>query len=715
MGARGAAQHPAGGGGGARRTLRVVVAVWVGGGCVALWAARGGGTVHEVETEAEGSTNAHAAGAAAGGCRGRRDRSACVAADCVWCCGESCWPELRSGRGVLCEAESARRGSAASLAFARRWDTAAEQHCGDEDSGGGSGGSAEGAEEAEGEHAGRAHLRGAAEPPQPTPAPTPPPTAAETRRRRTAAPRGAPPLVGGLPMEDPPSPPGTADVVGLIMQLRAALEPFQFGYGSQNRAEQSGCDKPWGEPKTNSYMAGCVDNCNARSALDAAQRDCDALTDCGGVVQLGAGHYELRQHGLHPSQSGEMTWVSPCRGSRTPATPEQVWETFHDTVDAALEDPTLRLGAKPPPVRSDGSILVSVASYRDPNCPQLVRSAFANAAHPEKVSLGIIQQNCNFGCRIGTGWAETRKVVAQPRPDVDCVFSFCQSPVGRPHCEAGRVRILRLEERESYGPFFARYLAVKQWRGEEVFVQVDAHSEFRQNWDDSIVQQLRRTPSYPASVISNYPPPHNQPFSNSVPAALCSVTFETVQDTEPQRWTVRLSTVGRQLSGDLQQPRHSSFIAAGFYAAHSSFMHKFDFDPFMPYLFMGEEICLTARFWTHGFDIYAPAVDIVRHEYIRKEAMKYWESVDLVFSRSNMHNDLVSIIIPRVQHVVGFPEASDPASIEPRSLLTKVEQFGVGKERSLKDFLSLVGLDLGKRTIRPAPWCTHGTEPHPVL
>ena len=39
------------------------------------------------------------------------------------------------------------------------------------------------------------------------------------------------------------------------------------------------------------------------------------------------------------------------------------------------------------------TIFVSIASYRDENCPKTLYSLFKNAKYPERVFVGICQQN----------------------------------------------------------------------------------------------------------------------------------------------------------------------------------------------------------------------------------------------------------------------------------------------------------------------------------
>ena len=42
-------------------------------------------------------------------------------------------------------------------------------------------------------------------------------------------------------------------------------------------------------------------------------------------------------------------------------------------------------------------------------------------------------------------------------------------------------------------------------------------------------------------------------------------------------------------------PRFAPYIAAGFFFTGGSFLHDVPFDPFVPWIFMGEEIMLSAR------------------------------------------------------------------------------------------------------------------------
>jgi len=125
---------------------------------------------------------------------------------------------------------------------------------------------------------------------------------------------------------------------------------------------------------------------------------------------------------------------------------------------------------------------------------------------------------------------------------------------------------------------------------------------------------------------------------------------------------------------------------------------------------MGEELALSARFYTSGYDIYAPSADVLQHEYVRKESPKFWETVGEVYSNPGLHNELTNLIVQRVQFLDAFPEADDPQKLDPPSLLVRMNQFGLGSKRSASDFNSHTGLDLKAKRQMPPEWCTKGTD-----
>lgn len=504
------------------------------------------------------------------------------------------------------------------------------------------------------------------------------------------------------------------DVVALAKRVADALAPFQTTYLESIGVETPSCAPEhvhWSALQPG-YLAACPKSgCRMFTDLDEAKAACAQEEDCGGVTKSGESFETRQSRSIVDSEHGEMSAVrSVCKRASNAL---EVWEAFRETIEQALDDEEeLHLNTVYP-TREDGSIFLAISTYRDITCPDTLKGAFMSAKNPEKLFVGIVQQNCNVdNCFTGTGWGNTRKWVHQEGPDVDCIEAFCKE---FPEVCHKQVKILRLGERESYGPFFGRFLNSKLYRGENFYVQIDAHTEFRQDWDYWLVDQMKRTPSYPNSVISNYPPggdprrigkwPAPTGYNEHTPSALCGCNFEDAGGTHH---TVRLRETPRTFSRDVDNsvPHHSAFVAAGFFVAHGSIVANVPFDPFMPYLFMGEEISLTIRFWTSGYDIYGPAINVLRHEYVRKESPKFWESVTMVFKNGGIHNSLTDLIIPRVQHLVGWKD--EPARTE--SVFARADQFGCGTKRSALQFVKVMQIRVRSLRQTAPSWCVHGTD-----
>ena len=141
----------------------------------------------------------------------------------------------------------------------------------------------------------------------------------------------------------------------------------------------------------------------------------------------------------------------------------------------------------------------------------------------------------------------------------------------------------------------------------------------------------------------------------------------------------------------------------------TDFLREVPFDPFLPWIFMGEEIIMSTRLWTAGYDIFSPTRDVVGHIYVRRHKPKFWESVHRAFT-FGVHNPLQAMVLNRVKYQLGYPEAAKDM-LRPKNLLTAVEQYSMGTERSLEDYLKIVGLNMTTKEVTYTEWCEKGTPP----
>lgn len=123
-------------------------------------------------------------------------------------------------------------------------------------------------------------------------------------------------------------------------------------------------------------------------------------------------------------------------------------------------------------------------------------------------------------------------------------------------------------------------------------------------------------------------------------------------------------------------PRYAPFVAAGFFFCSGNFLHEVPFDPLLPWIFMGEEISMSARLWTAGYDIFSPTINVLNHYYVRRHYPKFWESVNRFFKKP-IHNNLVEIVLKRVKNMLGYPESAGEL-INPSSGTCKMGLPGCG-------------------------------------
>jgi len=381
---------------------------------------------------------------------------------------------------------------------------------------------------------------------------------------------------------------------------------------------------------------------------------------------------------------------------------EGIWKAYHDLTVKTLYVWDQEYLTRMMPRREDGSIFLSVATYRDENCPNTLIKAYEKAKNPEKLFIGLVQQNCHSNCRSGVLEGGGMEDV---EPDIDCHKAFCDSSQGK-YCD--QVRLLDIDEPESLGPYAARYFASKMWYGEEWYMQTDAHMTWKQDWDEISVSMLKNAPSK-KPVISHYPPSHMadlEAMADKPASRLCGPIFAT-SDLESQ--IIRLEGASNWDKTKLDIPRFAPFTAAGYFVAHSEFLRDIPFDPFLPWIFMGEEIIMSTRLWTAGYDIFSPSQAVVGHIYVRRHKPKFWESVHRAF-RPGVHNPLQAFVLKRIKHQLGYPECATDM-LEDRSILTAVEHYSMGTERELSTYLEIVGLNMTNKEVTITSWCETGKPP----
>ena len=151
--------------------------------------------------------------------------------------------------------------------------------------------------------------------------------------------------------------------------------------------------------------------------------------------------------------------MTPPPQNESDATFHGIWAAYHDLALKYLYPWDQEYLKRIPPRREDGSVFLSVVSFRDEFCPETLKQAFGKAQNPQQLFVGLVQQNCE-GDKCRSGVMESGKM-EDVKEDPDCYLLFCSSPEGKKYCNDGNIRLLKMKESESLGPYMARYFASK--------------------------------------------------------------------------------------------------------------------------------------------------------------------------------------------------------------------------------------------------------------
>lgn len=296
------------------------------------------------------------------------------------------------------------------------------------------------------------------------------------------------------------------------------------------------------------------------------------------------------------------------------------------------------------------TIFVSIANYRDTETPHTVVDLFAQAAQPQRVWVGVLSQ-------------------VMPEVDADCLVP-----------DHPQVRQIGVLASESLGACWARHRLLTELRRNEVYVlQIDSHTRFAPGWDERFIAMLGECPT-PKAVLTCHPVPYVPPRALAAPV---------IPVTRPKGFNEQgiLALNSRSLPYDPRPPAPvpCAFVGAGCIFAPAQ---AFDEVPYDPYLyFQGEESTLSARLWTHGWDLYAPNDVLVYHDYTHDRGRpKHW--------RDNRDwTDLNARSFERVRHLLAREPARNP------NALLEIERYGLSAHRSLEAFEAYAGVDFRARTV----------------
>jgi len=302
-------------------------------------------------------------------------------------------------------------------------------------------------------------------------------------------------------------------------------------------------------------------------------------------------------------------------------------------------------------------IFVQIASYRDPELLPTIRDCISKAKHPENLTFGICWQ----------------------RDENESMEEFAND---------SRFKILDYHWSKSKGLCWARSEIQKLWEGEEYTLQLDSHHRFLQDWDTELIEMMKMTGSEKPIITSYagmYRPSDNQ-LLNVEPYKMVASNF-----TPGGTILFRPHTIENWQN--LDKPIPARFVSGHFFFTIGKHCEEYKYDPNI--YFAGDEISLSIRSFTLGYDLFHPHKTVVWHEYTREGRTKHWTD----FNTENLSTGVVE---------KPWWEMDNDSKRRLRHMLQEEDNnidlgiYGLGEVRTHHDYELYSGINFKERMLHPS-------------
>ncbi len=301
-------------------------------------------------------------------------------------------------------------------------------------------------------------------------------------------------------------------------------------------------------------------------------------------------------------------------------------------------------------------IFVQIASYRDPELLPTIRDCIKKAKYPERLTFGICWQ----------------------RDETESLEEFTNLP---------NFKVIDVHWSQSRGLCWARSLIQKLWDGEKYTMQLDSHHRFLQDWDEHLIKMMEQTGSK-KPIITAYAGmyrPSDNVLLNEEPYKMVASNF-----TESGTILFRPHHVENWRS--LTEPIPARFVSGHFFFTWGYHCREYKYDPNI--YFAGDEISLSIRSFTLGYDLFHPHYTVVWHEYTREGRTKHWTD----FDKENMDNGIVKNV---------WWEMDSSSKRRLRHMLQEedndidLEEYGLGNVRTHSEYELYAGINFKNKKLHP--------------
>jgi len=247
--------------------------------------------------------------------------------------------------------------------------------------------------------------------------------------------------------------------------------------------------------------------------------------------------------------------------------------------------------------------------------------------------------------------------------------------------------IMDVKWNESKGLCWARHHIQKMYKGEGYTMQIDSHHRFVENWDEEMIEMLKLTGSKKpllTAYAGMYDPKENK-LLNFEP-------YKMVPDKFTPGGTILFFPHHLENWEQLDKPIPARFVSGHFFFTIGKHCEEYHYDPNI--YFAGDEISLSIRSYTLGYDLFHPHRLLIWHEYTREGRTKHWTD----FNNETKEAGLVE---------KPWWEMDNESKRRLRHMLQEEDnnidlgEYGLGNERTHHDYEIYAGINFKNRKLHP--------------
>jgi hypothetical protein len=276
------------------------------------------------------------------------------------------------------------------------------------------------------------------------------------------------------------------------------------------------------------------------------------------------------------------------------------------------------------------NIFIQIASYRDPELTPTIRDCIKNAENPLNLKFCICWQ-CDSSENLDEFINDERFI------------------------------ILKVPYTNSKGVCWARNKIQQFYNNEKYTLQLDSHHRFIERWDTILINMFNNLKQNGISkpLITAYLPsydPNNDPNDRvKIPWKI-----DLKELTEEKQVLCIPSNIDNFKT--LTRPIPAKFYSGHFTFTSGDFARDVQHDPEL--YFTGEEMSITVRAYTYGYDLFHPHIVIAWHEYTRKNRVKQWDD-DKEWYKKDIHSK---------NHYL--------------QIFKKFDKYGLGTQRTVQEYIN---------------------------